>query len=298
MAKHETAQLFDAHYYATGCGEPYEREEMRHFFRQVAQRIHSDIAPQTVLDAGCATGYLVHALHQQGSEAFGVDVSEYAISQVDPSISQFCRVGSITEPFERRYDLITCIEVLEHLPKEESEAALVNLCQHTDDILFSSSPFDYREATHFNVQPPEYWAEHFARQGFFRHVDFDASFITPWAVRFTRRSETTPFIIKGYERRFWQLWQENTDLRAQVLENRQQLAAQASQQAQLQATTTTELQTLAQKLTRLAHLEQERRQLENSPGGRILRTLQTLRATLAPPGSRRDGWLTALLRQR
>lgn len=28
-------------------------------------------------------------------------------------------------------------------------------------------------ASHINVQPPEYWAQLFARQGFFRDVDFD-----------------------------------------------------------------------------------------------------------------------------
>ena len=49
---------------------------------------------------------------------------------------------------------------------------MANLCPHTADVLFSSTPFDYDEATHLNVQPPDYWAALFARHGFYRDVDF------------------------------------------------------------------------------------------------------------------------------
>ena len=69
-----------------------------------------------------------------------------------------------------------------------AERAIAHLCQASDDILFSSTPLDYREVTHFNVQPIEYWTYQFALHGFVRDVDFDASFITPWAVRFRRNA--------------------------------------------------------------------------------------------------------------
>ncbi|MFN3705667.1 MAG: class I SAM-dependent methyltransferase [Thermoflexales bacterium] len=129
------AQHFDALYYATGCSMPYERNtEWLSFFGGIADRIVSDIQPRTVLDAECAMGFLVEALRERGVEAWGVDISPYAISQVHPSIREFCRVGSIAEPFERRYDLIVCIEVLEHMPAEEGERAIANLCAHSDDI--------------------------------------------------------------------------------------------------------------------------------------------------------------------
>jgi hypothetical protein len=102
---------------------------------------------------------------------------------------------------------------LEHLPKADGQRAIANLCAHADDILFSSTPDDYAEATHVNVQQPDYWAEQFAQQGFFHDLDFDASFITPWAARFRKRSETAPRIAREYERRVWQLQQENRQMR-------------------------------------------------------------------------------------
>jgi SAM-dependent methyltransferase len=206
--------LFGERYYATGCGADYRRNEgWLRFFSTIAGHIVKDVHPATVLDAGCAMGFLVEALRAQGVEAWGVDVSDYAISQVHPSVRAFCAVGSITAPFERTYDLITCIEVLEHLDKAEGQRAIENLCCHTDDVLFSSTPHDFTEATHFNVQPPEYWAEQFARHGFYHDLDFDATFLTPWAMRFRRRSDTAHRIARDYERHIWRLQQENQELR-------------------------------------------------------------------------------------
>src|SRR5207244_2745287 len=131
-----------------------------------------------VLDAGCAFGFLVEELRTLDVEAWGVDVSEFAISQVQADVSPFCWRGSVTDPLPRHYDLITCIEVLEHLRPEHAELAIANLCQSTDQLLFSSTPSVFSELTHVNVRPVEEWASMFARQDFIRDLDFDASFVS------------------------------------------------------------------------------------------------------------------------
>jgi len=220
-------RLFDAYYFAHCCGEPYKRSPAwLSLFNNMAEAITRQIDPRTVLDAGCAMGILVEALRQRGVEAWGVDISQYAIQNVPPKLQPYCRLGSVVDPFERSYDLIVCIEVLEHLPPAEAERAVANLCRHSADILFSSTPLDYQEPSHFNVQPPEYWAELFARQGFFRDVDFDASFITAWAVRFRRQDDPLARLVRQYERKFWLLWQENHQLRSLAMQMREQLAQQ------------------------------------------------------------------------
>lgn len=227
MSSASATEIYDEYYFRHGCGTvPYERSVgWSHFFGGLADRIVREINPRTVLDAGCAMGFLVESLRDRGVEAFGVDISDYAISQVRDDVRHYCWKGSILEAFPQRYDLIVCIEVLEHLPRKQSEDAIINLCQFSDDVLFSSSPLDYKEVTHFNVQPPEYWAEQFAHQGLLRDVDFDASFITAWAARFRRRHEPLPRIIRDYERRFWLLSKENHDLRTLSFELRDKLAA-------------------------------------------------------------------------
>ena len=219
------SELFNAYYYAHDCGEPYLRNDVwLRRFDAFAERICLDIQPVSVLDAGCALGLLVEVLRNRGVEAWGIDISEYAIQNVYPQIREYCQVGSITEPFPLpRYDLIVSIEVLEHLPKEEADQAIANLCQHSDDILFSSTPYDHQEATHFNVQPTEYWVEAFARYGFFRDVDYDASYITPWAIRFRHQKVTVTRLARNYERMLMPFLSGNIVLRRQVIANRDEL---------------------------------------------------------------------------
>ena len=252
------SELFDAYYYAHDCGEPYLRNDVwLNRFDAFAYRICQDIQPATVLDAGCALGLLVEVLRKRGVQAWGVDISEFAIQNVHEDIRPYCKVGSISEPFELpHYDLIVSIEVLEHLPKEEADQAIANLCQHSDDILFSSTPYDYQEATHFNVQPSEYWVECFARHGFFRDVDFDASFITPWAVRFRRQKLSLSNLARNYERRFMPLLNENIVLRREVIGNRSRLDQHEQQTAQLEQGNQELAHRLAQSMQRVAELEQ------------------------------------------
>ena len=216
---------YDAYYYAHDCGRPYQRDDLwLGFFGEIADQIVRQIGPGSVLDAGCAMGFLVESLRDRGVDAFGIDISPYAIERVRPDIRPFCRVASITEPLDRRYDLIVCIEVFEHLSPAEAEAAVANLCGHTDDVLFSSTPEDLKEVTHVNVRPPEHWAEMFARHGFYRDVDLDGGFITPWAARFRRSGEPVHRLVRDYERRLWMLQQEARARRLYNIEQRDELA--------------------------------------------------------------------------
>jgi cyclopropane fatty-acyl-phospholipid synthase-like methyltransferase len=267
---------FDAYYFANCCGLPYRRDDhWLGFFGKIAERIDAGIRPRRVLDAGCALGILVETLRGRGIDAEGIDLSSYAIANVHEPIRPFCRQGSIASEFTGRYDLIVSIEVLEHVPVREGEEAIANFCRHTDDVLFSSTPSDHREPSHVNVQPAEYWAEQFARHGFYRDVDFDASFVTPWAVRFRRGREPLPRIVRDYERRFAALEAARNDARAFSIDVQRDLArerergaardAEAAQRDALQQTLT-HLSDLARALDdqRLAllesrgHLEAER----------------------------------------
>ena len=86
--------------YDVGCGKVdySDSEYTKGFLTQIAQKIADDLHPRTVLDAGCAMGHLVAALRDRGIEAYGFDISEYAISKVREDIRPFCKVGSLTEP--------------------------------------------------------------------------------------------------------------------------------------------------------------------------------------------------------
>jgi SAM-dependent methyltransferase len=210
--------MYSAFYYEHDCGVPYERNEhWIAFFSEIARRIVLDIAPRRVLDAGCAMGLLVEQLVNLGVDAFGIDISEYAISQVPEAVVDRCRLGSITDPIDGRYDLVVCIEVIEHLLRDDAEKAIDNLCAVSDAVLFASTPHDYAEPTHVNVQPPDVWSEMFARRGYYRDLDHEPSYITPWASLYRRSDARMPELVRAYERRLWQETNEIDQLRHAVI---------------------------------------------------------------------------------
>ena len=73
---------------------------------------------------GVQSDFLLRPCESRGVDARGIDVSEWAIAQVPEHVKPYCRVGSITEAIEGHYDLITCIEVLEHLPAFEADPVI------------------------------------------------------------------------------------------------------------------------------------------------------------------------------
>jgi SAM-dependent methyltransferase len=215
---------YGAYYYRHDCGIPYERNEhWLGFFGGLADRIVTDLHPTTVLDAGCAMGFLVEALVKRGVDATGIDVSEYAISQVHESVRDRCRVQSLTEPLDGRYDLITCIEVIEHLPLQDTDAALANLCAATDRLLLSSTPQNYGEPTHLNVQPPEAWTAELAKRGFYRDLERDFSYLSPWAALYTRREQDVVETVRHYDRAWWRLHSEVSEIRTALITLQEQL---------------------------------------------------------------------------
>jgi cyclopropane fatty-acyl-phospholipid synthase-like methyltransferase len=70
-----------------------------------------------VLDYGCAKGYLVRALRQLGANAFGVDLSDYALSQAPEDVANY--LGKPTDLDDLydgvTWDLVIAKDVLEHM---------------------------------------------------------------------------------------------------------------------------------------------------------------------------------------
>lgn len=202
------SEIYNAEYYKeydVGCGKVdySDSEYTKGFLTQIAQKIADDLHPRTVLDAGCAMGHLVAALRDLGVEAYGVDISKYAISKVREDIRPFCKVGSLTEPLPSglpdRYDLVVTVEVLEHLYEDEGRQAIRNICKLTDEVLFTSTPDDFTEPTHVNVQQREYWCRVFFENGFVDDLNYRPRYLTSHALLF-RRSANIERQVEDYER--------------------------------------------------------------------------------------------------
>ena len=180
----DTAVLtYGPDYYRSHCGPvPYERNDhWLGFFGTVADMLVRAFAPRRVFDAGCAIGLLVESFWDRGVEASGRDISEWAVSQARADIRPYCQAGSIADPIPDGFDLLCCIEVLEHMTEADADAAIRAMAAAAPVILFSSSPVDLDEPTHVNVRPPIYWLRRWAEAGFAPSVFHDAGYLAPHA---------------------------------------------------------------------------------------------------------------------
>jgi SAM-dependent methyltransferase len=134
---------------------------------------------EKVLDYGCAKGFLVKALRLLDVDAYGVDVSDYAIDRVDPQVRGLCtRIAGPQDTlcFNRDYDWLVSKDVFEHL----TEPQLVELLQGARGRIkhmFSAIPIgrddgtgfvipEYdRDVTHVTVRPLHWWITLFQENG-------------------------------------------------------------------------------------------------------------------------------------
>jgi hypothetical protein len=196
----------------------WDNERWRNFFMSVADRLIGAFAPASVLDVGCAKGLLVQSFMVQGVDAHGIDISSHAIASAHEAVRDRLSVASATERIAGRYDLVTCIEVLEHMSAADAQLAIDHITAVTDRVLFSSSPEDHDEPTHINTHPGEAWAAWFAERGFFRRTDVDVSMIAPWTVVFERGEPTLHELAKRYEQQYARVRTELLEKRRALLE--------------------------------------------------------------------------------
>lgn len=93
----------------------------------------ASLAGKTVVDIGCGGGILAESMARKGANVTGIDLSEKALKVADlHSLESGVQVRyemiSAEELADRepaRYDLVTCMEMLEHVP---DPAAVVKAC--------------------------------------------------------------------------------------------------------------------------------------------------------------------------
>ena len=95
------------------------------------------------LDVGCATGYLVEVLRERGIDANGCDVSQFAVDHAAPGAAGHIRVANLFAglPWEdRAFELVTALEILEHLPPDRVATAIRELARVCGGYLYATIP--------------------------------------------------------------------------------------------------------------------------------------------------------------
>ena len=196
---------------------------------------------KTALVLGCARGYMVQALREQGVDALGVDISEWAIENGAESVLDYLYCGDacdLSRWVDKAFDLVIALDIWEHISVPDLYEALDEGCRVGKTIVFDA-PIDIDDAqpdqragtdkSHISVYSKSWWLSEFLRRGFDPiHVN---EFIYPevnprsrWPdkhdhgvtiyLRETRQPPTittiTPITIKSGAEKFKILWWSNS----------------------------------------------------------------------------------------
>jgi len=122
--------------------------------------------PESVLEVGCAYGFVVKRLNDAGIPSEGVDISTFAYKM---RVTDKVRVGSVLDLSfyrDKQFDLCVTIELLEHIREEDVDQALKELSRvsrrgvhwiaykEVDDLVKT-----HEDTTHVNIKPYKWWVE-------------------------------------------------------------------------------------------------------------------------------------------
>ncbi len=170
----KAAQRFDRAYFERESlehGRGYRFEDVYAQLRPFA-RVWSELGVRRALDVGCAKGGLVSALVDEGIDAYGVDVSEYAL-EASPVRGRLRWVDVQSEdiPFPQGFfDLVITLETVEHLEHPERLLADAYRVVRFGGLLYVTtpswkSPHD-TDPTHINIKPRRDWWRLIRQVGF------------------------------------------------------------------------------------------------------------------------------------
>lgn len=125
------------------------------------------VPAKSVVDVGCGSGTWAREYLAAGCEVLGIDGHIVRPEQLLIPVSQFQR-ANLAEPLVvgRKFDLVNCLEVAEHLPPARADSFVADLCRLGDVVVFSAAVPGQGGTHHVNEQWQSCWVARFQSQGF------------------------------------------------------------------------------------------------------------------------------------
>lgn len=172
----------------------------------VKDKNYNKIKFQNVLDLGCNRGFIVKAFRDMEIDAYGCDISYQAISKSPPEIRNYLLLVDIAKdklPFEEgTFDLITMLDVVEHLPQFELLLSELKRVLRSGGLIYISTPstitsLNCDDPTHINVHSKKYWIKLLTEHGFDLIGEFPKEQRNK-ALSFLKKSQFEKIISKIY----------------------------------------------------------------------------------------------------
>jgi cyclopropane fatty-acyl-phospholipid synthase-like methyltransferase len=131
---------------------------------------------ENVLDFGCSKGYLVKSLRLLNINAFGADISKFAINNVDTEIKKYCKLIKNNDyaPIKKEFKWVITKDVLEHLTVKQISKFLKTYLKFTKKMfhvipLGDKQKFRIKEyhldKSHLQINNEKWWIDIFKKNG-------------------------------------------------------------------------------------------------------------------------------------
>jgi SAM-dependent methyltransferase len=147
-------------------GEDFRRRDpFRGAYLEIGAFLSERLTPSSVIDVGCANGFLMEGLAAEGRRIAGIELSPHVREVLPDELQERVQIGDFSEA-GGSWDLVCCVEVAEHIEPDRSEELVAKLVELAERwIYFTAAPPGQTGRGHINCRPHEEWLEWFGALG-------------------------------------------------------------------------------------------------------------------------------------
>ena len=127
-----------------GTWQPYNGMTYHEDARVLARGIVEKSPYKSLLELGCASGILTGEFRKLGVDAWGIDISEWAVEQASPEVRPYLIRGDMCKVIlsyeDNRFDITTAFDVLEHISYYRLLKLLPEICRVTKHMVLLRVP--------------------------------------------------------------------------------------------------------------------------------------------------------------
>ncbi len=168
--------------------------------REIVPYLLELVEPKSVIDVGCGLGAWLSVFQENGvSDIMGIDGEwvDKKMLLIQQNQFLFSNFNNIIE-FDKKFDLVVCLEVGEHLPENSAEKFVKSLTT-LGNVIFFSAAIPFQGGTnHINEQWPDYWVKLFGDRDYLVIDCFRKKFWNNEKIRYFYRQNCFIFVKRDH----------------------------------------------------------------------------------------------------
>jgi len=158
-----------------------DREKYRKYYNQLSHIIDEILDFNTILDIGSANGFFIDYFADKNKEIQGIEIDTRFLPFLSKSSKSNTLFQDVTdiESLNKKYDLVICVEVAEHINKFKSDKLVKFISEHTNKYIYFTAATPYQKGIgHINCESNFFWLNKFRKYNIYIDYDLTEQLIT------------------------------------------------------------------------------------------------------------------------